>query len=106
MASYISKIQLPSGSEPYLIKDSEARTMINSLSNIVSGSLVICGETTTALTDGATTSPVKVKYAVPVDKFPPIGIKAANLIDFRAGILRHRADLLKRLPAMQGQITA
>ena len=66
MTSYISKIQLPSGSEPYLIKDSEARTMINSLSNIVSGSLVICGETTTALTDGATTSPVKVKYAVKI----------------------------------------
>lgn len=51
--SYISKIQLPSGSDPYWIKDSEARTMINALSNIVSGSLVICGETTTALEDGS-----------------------------------------------------
>ena len=66
MSSYISKIQLPSGSEPYLIKDSEARTMINSLSNIVSGSLVICGETTTALTDGSTTTPVVVKNAVKI----------------------------------------
>lgn len=66
MSSYISKIKLPSGSEPYLIKDSEARTMINSLSNIVSGSLVICGETTTALADGSTTTPVVVKNAVKI----------------------------------------
>ena len=64
--SYISKIQLPSGSEPYWIKDSEARTQINALSNIVSGALVVCGETTTALSNGATTNPVAVKYAVTI----------------------------------------
>lgn len=64
--SYISKIQLPSGTEPYWLKDLEARTMINALSSIVSGSLVVCGETTTSLADGSTVNPVKVKYNVTI----------------------------------------
>ena len=49
-----------------MIKDSEARSLINSLSNIVSGALVVCGETTTDLASNPTATPVIVKNAVTI----------------------------------------
>lgn len=51
----ISKITLPSGST-YDIKDAVAREKIASLS----GAMTYLGETTTALTDGCTTSPITI----------------------------------------------
>lgn len=51
----ISKIELPSGST-YDIKDATARELISSLS----GALTYLGTTTTALTDGSTTSPITI----------------------------------------------
>ena len=51
----ISKITLPSGTT-YDIKDATARANISALS----GALTFLGTTTTALTDGATTSPVTI----------------------------------------------
>ena len=51
----ISKITLPSGTT-YEIKDAKARELIGSLS----GALTYLGTTTTALTDGATTSPIAI----------------------------------------------
>ena len=51
----ISKITLPSGTT-YNIKDATARSNISALS----GALTFLGTTTTALTDGATTSPITI----------------------------------------------
>lgn len=51
----ISKITLPSGTT-YNIKDATARSSIAALS----GALTFLGTTTTALTDGATTSPITI----------------------------------------------
>lgn len=51
----ISKIELPSGST-YDIKDATARELISSLS----GALTYLGTTTTALTDGCSTSPITI----------------------------------------------
>ena len=51
----ISKITLPSGTT-YDIKDATARANISALS----GALTFLGTTTTAITDGATTSPIKI----------------------------------------------
>ena len=51
----ISKITLPSGTT-YDIKDQGARDLIDALS----GSTVFLGVTTTALTDGSTTTPIKI----------------------------------------------
>ena len=51
----ISKITLPSGTT-YNIKDATARSNIAALS----GALTFLGTTTTALTDGATTSPITI----------------------------------------------
>lgn len=51
----ISKITLPSGTT-YEIKDAKARELIGSLS----GALTYLGTTTTALADGATTSPITI----------------------------------------------
>lgn len=53
--AYISKITLPSGTT-YDIKDSAARELIASLS----GALTYLGTSSTALTDGCTTSPITV----------------------------------------------
>ena len=53
---YISKITLPSGGT-YLIKDKEARDLIDSLSG---GALYFGGVTTTELTDGGTTYPITI----------------------------------------------
>ena len=49
-----------------MIKDSEARTLINSLSNIISGALVVCGETTTDLASNPTATPITLKNAVTI----------------------------------------
>ena len=51
----ISKITLPSGTT-YNIKDATARSSISALS----GALTFLGTTTTAITDGATTSPITI----------------------------------------------
>lgn len=59
----ISKITLPSGTT-YNLKDSEARGKISALS----GALTYLGTTTTAITDGASTSPITIggKSVTPV----------------------------------------
>ena len=55
----ISKITLPSG-VTYDLKDAQARSDIEALQTSVTGGMHYIGVTTTALTDGATTSPIKV----------------------------------------------
>ena len=54
--AYISKIQLPSGSDPYYIKDEEARELIENLENYTD----YLGVTTTSLSDGSTTNPITI----------------------------------------------
>lgn len=54
-APYISKVTLPSGNT-YTIKDAAAREAIAALE----GGSYFLGVTTTALTDQATTSPIKI----------------------------------------------
>ena len=58
----ISKITLPSGST-YDIKDAQARADIEALQGIAAGGIQLVGKTTTAITDGATTSPITVNNA-------------------------------------------
>lgn len=58
----ISKITLPNGST-YDIKDATARSTISTITNSISGGIHYRGVTTTALTDGATTSPIKINNA-------------------------------------------
>lgn len=55
----ISKIQLPSGVS-YDLKDSTARTTIEELKTSVTGAMHYIGVTTTAISDGATTSPITI----------------------------------------------
>lgn len=55
----ISKITLPSGST-YNIKDAQARADIEALQNIASGGVQLVGKTTTAITDGSTTSLITI----------------------------------------------
>lgn len=55
----ISKITLPSGST-YDLKDAAARADIEDIQRAISGGLKFIGETTTALTDGATTNPITI----------------------------------------------
>lgn len=57
---YFSKITLPSG-ETFLVKDSKAREEIESLKKVTASGVSYLGTTTTALTDGATTSPIDIK---------------------------------------------
>lgn len=55
----ISKITLPSGSV-YDIKDAQARSDIEDIRSAIAGGVTFMGETTTALTDGATTASVTI----------------------------------------------
>lgn len=55
----ISKITLPSGTT-YNIKDSQARSDIATIKATVTGSASFVGNTTTELTDGATTTPITI----------------------------------------------
>lgn len=55
----ISKITLPSGST-YDLKDAQARSDIADIQRAISGGINFRGETTTALTDGATTNPITI----------------------------------------------
>ena len=55
----ISKITLPSG-VTYDLKDAQARSDIEALQTSVTGGMHYIGVTTTALTDGATTNPIKI----------------------------------------------
>lgn len=55
----ISKITLPSGSS-YNIKDAQARSDIADMRNALSGKVLLIGETTTAITDQATTNPITI----------------------------------------------
>lgn len=56
----ISKITLPTGST-YNLKDATARADIESIKSAATGAMHYIGVTTDALTDGCTTSPIKVK---------------------------------------------
>lgn len=58
----ISKITLPSGTT-YNLKDAQARSDIESLQGLIASGVSFAGTTTTALTDGATTSPITVNSA-------------------------------------------
>lgn len=49
----ISKITLPSGST-YDLKDAWSRSQISSILPVVAGSIVICGKTSTPLSDDST----------------------------------------------------
>ena len=55
----ISKITLPSG-QSYDLKDAQARSDIADIQRAISGGIRFRGETTTALTDGATTNPITI----------------------------------------------
>ena len=55
----ISVIKLPSGTE-YSLKDAQARADIATLQNVTTGAMHYVGVTTTALSDGATTNPIKI----------------------------------------------
>lgn len=56
----ISVITLPSGSS-YNLKDAQARQDIANIKTAASGAMHFIGETTTALADGATTSPIMIE---------------------------------------------
>ena len=58
----ISQITLPTGNT-YDIKDAQARADIETLREAVSGGVSFLGITTTAITDGATTSPIAIDGA-------------------------------------------
>lgn len=58
----ISKITLPSGTT-YNLKDAQARSDIADLQNAITGGVIFEGETTTPLTDGATTNPITINGA-------------------------------------------
>ena len=58
----ISQITLPSGTT-YNLKDAQARTDIEALQSTITGGMHYIGVTTTALTDGASTSPIKINNA-------------------------------------------
>ena len=55
----ISKITLPSGTT-YDLKDAQARADIASIESAIAGGVTFMGETTTPLTDGATTSTIVI----------------------------------------------
>lgn len=55
----LSKIKLPSGTS-YNLKDATARADIETLKSSISSGMHYIGETTTALTDGATTNPITI----------------------------------------------
>ena len=55
----ISKITLPNGTT-YDIKDAKAREDIAAIEQAIAGGVTFMGETTTALTDGATTNPITI----------------------------------------------
>lgn len=55
----ISKITLPNGNT-YDLKDAYARGEIEDIKQAISGGVTFMGETTTALTDGATTNPITI----------------------------------------------
>lgn len=58
----ISKITLPSGST-YNLKDQQARDDIAAIEGAISGGVTFMGETTTPLTDGATTTSIVINSA-------------------------------------------
>lgn len=58
----ISKITLPSGTT-YDLKDATARTAIESIKSITTGAMHYIGITTTGLTNGSTTNPIKINNA-------------------------------------------
>ena len=59
--AYISKIQLPSGTEPYIIKDAWARDKISEISGMIQGGVHYIGKTTTQLSgDGDSTLSVTI----------------------------------------------
>lgn len=58
----ISKITLPSGTT-YNLKDAQARSDIAEIQSTITGGLTFLGETTTALSDNATTNPIKINNA-------------------------------------------
>lgn len=55
----LSKITLPNGTT-YDLKDAQARSDIEDIRRAISGGVTFRGETTTALTDGATTNPITI----------------------------------------------
>lgn len=55
----LSKITLPNGTT-YNIKDAQARDDIESIRQSIAGGLSFLGETTTELSDGATTNPITI----------------------------------------------
>lgn len=55
----ISKITLPNGTT-YDLKDAKAREDIAAIEQAIAGGVTFMGETTTALTDGATTNPITI----------------------------------------------
>jgi len=55
----ISKITLPSGTT-YNLKDAQAREDIAAIESAISGGVTFMGETTTELSDGATTNPIVI----------------------------------------------
>lgn len=58
----ISKITLPTGST-YNIKDQQARDDISAIQTAISGGVTFMGETSTALTDGSTTTSIVINSA-------------------------------------------
>ena len=58
----LSKITLPSGTS-YNLKDAKAREDIAAIQSSITGGIHYIGVTTTALTDGATTNPIKISNA-------------------------------------------
>lgn len=58
----ISKITLPTGTT-YNIKDAQARNDIAAIQSAIAGGVTFMGETTTALTDGATTTTITINSA-------------------------------------------
>ena len=55
----LSKITLPSGTT-YNLKDAQAREDIATIQSSITGGMHYIGVTTTELTDGATTNPIKI----------------------------------------------